>query len=71
MTRSNNESPQRVGVFLADSDIDDILKLSELPNHDRWDPESRRLAQLTPSALGRVRSIKLASRCAARACRSQ
>ncbi len=37
-----------VGVFVADSDIDDILKLSEPPNHDRWDPESRRLEVARP-----------------------
>ena len=41
-------TPAAVGVFLADSDIDDILKLSEPPNHDRWDPESRRLEVAKP-----------------------
>ncbi|GIV03746.1 MAG: hypothetical protein KatS3mg015_2576 [Fimbriimonadales bacterium] len=41
-------TPAAVGVFLADPDIDDILKLSEPPNHDRWDPESRRLEVANP-----------------------
>jgi len=41
-------TPPAVGVFLADPDIDDILKLSEPPNHDRWDPESRRLEVAGP-----------------------
>lgn len=37
-----------IGVFVADPQIDDILKLSEPPNHDRWDPESRRLELAQP-----------------------
>ena len=41
-------APPAVGAFVADSDIDDILKLSEPPNHDRWDPESRRLEVARP-----------------------
>ncbi|GIW91343.1 MAG: hypothetical protein KatS3mg109_1775 [Pirellulaceae bacterium] len=41
-------TPAAVGVFLADPEIDDILKLSEPPNHDRWDPESRRLEVAEP-----------------------
>jgi hypothetical protein len=36
-------SPPVVGAFVADSGIDDVLKLSEPPSHDRWDPDSRRL----------------------------
>ncbi len=41
-------APAAVGVFVADSAIDEILKLSEPPNHDRWDPESRRLEVAQP-----------------------
>jgi hypothetical protein len=41
-------TPPAVGAFVADSDIDDVLKLSEPPNHDRWDPESRRLEVARP-----------------------
>lgn len=42
------QTPPAVGVFIADSEIDEILKLSEPPNHDRWDPESRRLEVARP-----------------------
>ncbi|GBD44607.1 hypothetical protein HRbin40_02096 [bacterium HR40] len=35
--------PPTVGVFVAALDIDGILKLSEPPNHDRWDPNCERL----------------------------
>jgi hypothetical protein len=41
-------APPAVGAFVADPDIDGILKLSEPPNHDRWDPESRRLEVAKP-----------------------
>lgn len=41
-------APPAVGAFLADPDIDEILKLSEPPNHDRWDQESRRLEIAKP-----------------------
>jgi hypothetical protein len=41
-------APPTVGVFVAAPEIDDILKLSEPPNHDRWDPESRRLEVAKP-----------------------
>jgi hypothetical protein len=40
--------PPAVGAFLADAQIDNILKLSEPPNHDRWDHESRRLEIAKP-----------------------
>lgn len=40
--------PPTVGVFVADNDIDPILRLSEPPNHDRWDPQSRRLQIAQP-----------------------
>lgn len=36
-------APPAVGVFVADEKIDEILKLSEPPNHDRWDYQSGRL----------------------------
>ena len=35
--------PPVVGVFLADDDVDDILRRSEPPEHDRWDPSADRL----------------------------
>ena len=35
--------PPVVGVFLADEGIDDILRRSEPPEHDRWDPHADRL----------------------------
>lgn len=35
--------PPVVGVFLADDGIDDILRRSEPPEHDRWDPNADRL----------------------------
>lgn len=41
-------SPPVVGVFVAHPDIDNILKLSEPPNHDRWDEDSRRLEIALP-----------------------
>lgn len=41
-------APPAAGAFLADPDIDEILKLSEPPNHDRWDHESRRLEIAKP-----------------------
>lgn len=41
-------APPAVGVFVADPDIDQILKLSEPPNHDRWAHDSRRLEIAEP-----------------------
>jgi len=35
--------PPVAGVFIADSDLDDILRRSEPPEHDRWDSNSDRL----------------------------
>jgi hypothetical protein len=32
-----------VGVFIADDDIQSILRLSEPPSHNRWDPDNNRL----------------------------
>ncbi len=36
-------NPPVVGVFLADDGIDDILRRSEPPEHDRWDANADRL----------------------------
>jgi hypothetical protein len=36
-------NPPVVGVFVADDQVDDILRASEPPAHNRWDKESRRL----------------------------
>lgn len=41
-------APPAVGVYVADPAIDEILKLSEPPNHDRWAPDSRRLEIANP-----------------------
>ena len=46
-------NPVMVGVFVADDDIDDILRSAEPPAHDRWDTSARRLQDAT----GRKRSI--------------
>lgn len=35
--------PPFIGVFRAHDDVDQALKLSEPPAHDRWDPVARRL----------------------------
>lgn len=35
--------PPVAGVFIADPDLDDILRRSEPPEHDRWDANSDRL----------------------------
>lgn len=35
--------PVAVGAFVADDEIDEILRLSEPTSHDRWDPGSGRL----------------------------
>lgn len=40
--------PPAVGVFVADDDetTDKILKLSEPPQHDKWDPHAQRLSRM-------------------------
>ena len=48
--------PPAVGVFVADKEIDDILKLSEPPNHDRWDHKSSRL-EIAPPDEGTAREV--------------
>ena len=42
------DSPAAIGVFVADGEIDEILKLSEPPPHDRWDEKSPRLGDANP-----------------------
>lgn len=44
-------APDIVGVFVADADIDQYLRLSEPPDHTAWEPSSRRLAKLKDPAL--------------------
>ncbi|GIW41482.1 MAG: hypothetical protein KatS3mg076_2059 [Candidatus Binatia bacterium] len=46
--RLGRPSPPAVGTFVADEDVDEILRLSEPPTHDRWDPDSRRLETAEP-----------------------
>jgi hypothetical protein len=41
--------PPAVGVFIASTEIDDNLKLSEPPTHDRWDRDSQRLQTAKPN----------------------
>jgi hypothetical protein len=55
-------TPLVAGAFVAHSDIDDILRASEPPAHDRWDPDTRRLKdatgrrkQIVERVLGRVK----------------
>ena len=55
--------PAVVGAFVCADEIDDILRSSEPPAHDRWDSEARRLQEPTgfrtrivASVLARIRS---------------
>ncbi|KQS76372.1 hypothetical protein [Rhizobium sp. Leaf383] len=43
----NVQSPAIVGAFVADDEIDDVLRSAEPPAHDRWDPTARRLQDAT------------------------
>lgn len=43
----NVASPSMVGAFFADDAIDDVLRASEPPAHDRWDVGARRLQDQT------------------------
>jgi hypothetical protein len=45
--------PGVVGTFVASDEVDDVLRASEPPAHDRWDSEARRLQEPT----GRDRQI--------------
>lgn len=56
-------SPTVVGVFMASDDIDDMLRASESPAHDRWDVDSSRLRdrngeqrETVNAVLNRIRS---------------
>jgi hypothetical protein len=49
----NVATPAMAGAFIADIDVDDILRAAEPPAHDRWDPDARRLQDET----GRSRLI--------------
>ena len=46
--------PKLAGVFLADEDIDAVLKLSEPPAHNNWDQNSNRLEGDQPEYVKRV-----------------
>lgn len=39
----NIGTPALAGAFVADDDIDDVLRAAEPPAHDRWDRDARRL----------------------------
>jgi hypothetical protein len=39
------QMPGVVGAYVADDEIDDILRAAEPPAHDRWDSEARRLQE--------------------------
>ncbi|SFJ14878.1 hypothetical protein SAMN04515648_2882 [Phyllobacterium sp. CL33Tsu] len=43
----NVAAPAMAGAFLADPEIDDILRAAEPPAHDRWDVDARRLQDQT------------------------
>lgn len=58
-----SQVPAVVGAFVASDEIDDILRSSEPPAHDRWDSEARRLQEpsgfkkrVVNSVLGRIRT---------------
>ena len=55
--RPSATAPPAVGCFLADGDIDRVLKLAEPPAHDRWDPEAQRLAVYDEEAPEVVQSV--------------
>lgn len=41
--RSRGSLSNVVGCFIADSEVDEVLRLSEPPPHDEWDPAAQRL----------------------------
>ncbi len=43
----NAQNPAIVGAYVADDEIDDILRSAEPPAHDRWDPAARRLQDIS------------------------
>lgn len=46
-----------VGVFVASSDVDKPLKISEPPSHDKWDANSSRLLELPEDDRPMVKTI--------------
>jgi hypothetical protein len=61
--RTSPAAPVVVGCFIAHEDVDFVLKLSEPPDHSRWDPSADRVLshdeaapQLITSILGRIKS---------------
>lgn len=55
--RSRGAFANLVGCFVADDDIDGILRLSEPPPHDEWDPGAERLPIASESYPEVVRSV--------------
>lgn len=55
--RPNIVGPVVVGCFVADAEIDYELKLSEPPDHSRWDPDADRLLKYSERAQGIVDSV--------------
>lgn len=55
--RSSTLGPIIVGCFIAHGDIDYMLKLSEPPDHSRWDPDADRLLKHSEDAPALVRSV--------------
>lgn len=60
--RLSATAPRAVGCFIAADAIDNILKLSEPPAHDRWDPTASRLCldgdqkpQIVEAVLARIK----------------
>lgn len=60
--RLSATAPRAVGCFVAAEDVDEVLKLSEPPAHDRWDPTAQRLqidgdenAEIVKSILARIK----------------
>lgn len=55
--RSSTVGPVVVGCFIAHGDVDYMLKLSEPPDHSRWDPDADRLLKYSEEAPAIVRSV--------------
>ncbi len=60
--RLSATAPRAVGCFVAAEDVDEVLKLSEPPAHDRWDPTAQRLqidgdekTEIVKSILARIK----------------
>lgn len=50
-------APVAVGAFMAAEDVDLVLKKSEPPAHDRWDPDSTNLRDESGEAKGIVNAV--------------